>query len=354
MSTPEMIPPLRWHPRKTNYLEGLEYMRGRMQGKIKSLRTPWERFNDAGVQGIEWKTTLIIAGRPGNFKSAIKDNIVHKSFDLNPDQKFRILDFQFEMIGSVTALREFSSAIGKPYKYLCSADNQFNKQDLASCYEYAKIKADAGKYPVDVIDEPCTVKEFEDIVEQYLTIYKTEEGWTKTVVAIDHSLLFIKAPFENDEHAMLGSLGKVLTKLKKKYPIIFIVLSQLNRNVEQSSRLEDGKAGNYIVPSDIYGSDSLLMHADLVMATNRPALSQIRWFGPNRYIISGDDIVVMHFLKCRNGDNRMSFFKANFDKMELEETEPPPCALTKSTRQTEKPEPIIKKLEPNNLFAKQT
>ena len=31
----------------------------------------------------------------------------------------------------------------------------------------------------------------------------------------------------------------------------------------------------------------------------------------------------MHFLKCRNGDNRMSFFRAEFEKMRVSEMETP-------------------------------
>jgi hypothetical protein len=31
----------------------------------------------------------------------------------------------------------------------------------------------------------------------------------------------------------------------------------------------------------------------------------------------------MHFLKARNGDNRMSFFKAQFEKMSVTEMETP-------------------------------
>ncbi len=349
-------PPVKWRPRKSGYVEGLEYMRGRMNGTIKSLRTPWAKFDDAGVgDGIDWQTTLILAGRSGNLKSTIKDNILQKSFDLNPDQTFRVLDFSFEMLSKVTALREFSSATGKTYKYLCSHDGQFNKEDLRICYEYAKEKANPVKYPVDIIEEPCMVNQFVEIVHEYMEAYKTESGYTKTIISVDHSLLFIKAPYEGNEHEMLANLGKALTMLKRKYPVIFIILSQLNRNIEQTARSENGKHGNYIVASDIYGSDSLLIHADIVVASNRPYLMQIQWFGPSRYIISGEDVVVLHFLKCRNGENRMSFFRANFNKMELEEMETPPCALDRSQRQ-QKGEPEIKQLKPlphNDLFTNQ-
>ena len=42
-----------------------------------------------------------------------------------------------------------------------------------------------------------------------------------------------------------------------------------------------------------------------------------------RYIIEDDRTLVLHFLKARNGDARMSFFKAKFEKMEIEEMDTP-------------------------------
>lgn len=52
---------------------------------------------------------------------------------------------------------------------------------------------------------------------------------------------------------------------------MFIVLSQLNRNVDNPERNEDGKYSNYILESDIFGGDALLQHADTVIGINRPA-----------------------------------------------------------------------------------
>ncbi len=112
--------------------------------------------------------------------------------------------------------------------------------------------------------------------------------------------------------------------MKKEYPIAFIILSQLNRGIDKPERNEDGKYGNYILESDIFGSDALLQHADLVVGLNRPGKQKIRFYGPDRYIIENDKVLVMHFLKCRNGDVRMSFFNAAFEKMSIEEINTPP------------------------------
>jgi hypothetical protein len=123
---------------------------------------------------------------------------------------------------------------------------------------------------------------------------------------------------------MLYNLGEALTKLKRRYPIAFIVLSQLGRHVESPERNENGKYGNYILETDILGGDALMQHADMVIGINRPANKFIEYYGPDRYIIKDDSVLVFHFIKCRSGDTRMSFMTAAFHKMEVHESPTPP------------------------------
>ena len=102
-----------------------------------------------------------------------------------------------------------------------------------------------------------------------------------------------------------------------------MVSRQLNRNIDNPDRAVDGKYGNYVLESDIFGSDAMLQHADTLIGINRPAKQKIRFYGPDRYIIEDDRTLVLHFLKARNGDARMSFFKAKFEQMEIAEMKTP-------------------------------
>jgi hypothetical protein len=147
--------------------------------------------------------------------------------------------------------------------------------------------------------------------------------YKKTIVTLDHSLLLKKDAFEKDKYDSLYSLGEALTSLKRRYPIAFIILSQLNRGIDSPERNEDGKYGNYILESDLFGADALLQHADMLVGINRPGKQKIRYYGPDRYIIDNDMVLVVHFLKCRNGNTRMSFFKAEFEKMKIVEMQTP-------------------------------
>jgi len=326
MSDVKKTPKKKWNSQREGFQESLKYLQGRMQGQIKSIRTPWAKFNDATTDGLEWNTINVIGGRPASGKTLIAEQIVRESFVLNPGEDFRVLQFQFEMLARTSAIREYSSIVGKSYKYLCSADGKLTTEDLQKCYDYAKKKV---QYPIDVVETPCTVDDFKEIVRDYMHFHASydSEGNIKfknVIITIDHSLLFKKASYEKDKHDMLNNLGEALTALKKIYPVMFIVLSQLNRNIDNPERNEDGKYGNYILESDLFGADALLQHADNLIGINRPAKQKIRFYGPDRYVIDDDRVLVLHFLKCRNGDTRMSFFRAEFEKMKIVEMITPP------------------------------
>lgn len=325
---------LPWNSQREGFLDSLNYMKGRKEGHIKSLKTPWEKFNDATTDGLEWHSMTVIGGRPGSGKTLIKDQIIREAFVLNQGMSFRVLEFQFEMLARTSAIREYSSVLGKSYKYLCSADGKLTDDDLNICYQHAVKRV---KYPIDVVENPITVNEFKEIIHTYMDHHSFEgddgkQQHTKTIVTLDHSLLLKKAPFEKDKYDSLYNLGEALTELKRLYPIAFIILSQLNRSIDSPERNEDGKYGNYILESDLFGADALLQHADTLIGINRPGKQKIRQYGPDRYIIEDDRVLVLHFLKCRNGDNRMSFFRAEFERMRITEMDTPPKAERKTLK----------------------
>jgi len=335
-----------WKKQKSCFEESLVYLKGRQQGLIKSIKTPWTKFNDATTDGIEWHSMTVIGGRPGSGKTLMKDQLIKEAFPLNPAENFRVLEFQLEMLARTSAIRAYSSELGVTYKYLCSADGKLSSEDLQKCFEYAKKRI---KYPIDIVETPPTVEELKNIIVEYMNVngkyvqkvIKDEEGnektvkikeFTKTIITLDHSILIKSSKFHKSKQDTLYELGETLTELKKKYPIAFIILSQLNRGIDKPERQEDGKYGNYILESDIFGADALLQHADLVVGLNRPGKQKIRFYGPDRYIIENDKVLVMHFLKCRNGDVRMSFFNAAFERMSIEEIETPPTMERRTNR----------------------
>tara|TARA_R110002020_G_scaffold335596_1_gene550763 strand:+ start:5320 stop:6276 length:957 start_codon:yes stop_codon:yes gene_type:complete len=306
-----------WGGQYQNFNDALKYMLDRQNGDEKSIFTPWPKFNDAGTDGLEWNTLTVIGGRPGSGKTLIKDQIVREAFVLNPEDEFRVLEFSFEMVGRTSAIREFSSLTGKTYKELCSAGSILSKDVFNKCHQYA---IDRVKNPVDLIQTPMTVNQMRDQVDLYMNNHKG----VNTIITLDHTILVKRAPYQNNRLDMLFELGEFFTQVKRDYPCLIIALSQLNRNIDNPDRAIDGKYGNYVLESDIFGSDAMLQHADMLVGINRPAKQKIRFYGPDRYIIEDDRTLALHFLKARNGDARMSFFKAKFENMEIAEMATPP------------------------------
>lgn len=314
----------------------------RRKGKLKSLRSAWPKFNDAFCDGLEWRTITVVGARPGTGKTLFMEQLIDDIIQFNQDHNFRILKFQFEMLDETNGIRKLSLNTGYDYNALMSKAEPLDDGVFDKCVElYHKSKE---RDIVDVIYDPCTVDvmcaTIHNHMENHAQMVKDKDGklvkkYTNMLVTIDHSALFkVAKGQEKDKFEMLYALGEALTYMKKHYPVAFIVLSQLNRNIDNPDRVRNGEYGNYVLDSDLFGADALLQHADVVLGINKPSIRKISHYGPDKYIIEDDDILVFHFLKSRNGLTKMSFFKLDRSKMRIIEIDPP--AQVVSTINTKK------------------
>tara|TARA_R110000772_G_scaffold25336_2_gene66199 strand:+ start:865 stop:1872 length:1008 start_codon:yes stop_codon:yes gene_type:complete len=313
--------------------KGLIKIKARREGKLPALISSWPKFNDAFCDGLEWKTITVVGARPGTGKTLFLDQLVSDIVEKNTNQVFRVLKFQMEMVDETSAIRKFSLITGSDYNTLMSKDGKLVDKNLfKKCVEYyhETSKSDI----INVIYDVCTVKEMCASIHYELERHKKSDGtYNNMLVTIDHSALFAIDFGQKDKFGMLGALGEALTMMKKKYPVAFVVLSQLNRNIDDPKRQIEGTYGNYILDSDIYGSDALLQHADVVMGMNKPSIRKIRKYGPEKFIIDDPDTLVFHFLKSRNGTIRTSFFKLDRQTMKIIEMNTPPRETIKTMNQ---------------------
>lgn len=303
------------------FKDAVSYMQKRKSGEIKSLKTPWASFNDVGMNGMEWHSLYVIAARPSTGKTLLMQMLTREAHRLNPDQEFTILHFQFEMMGRAMAQRELSSQLGRSLKYLNSAETApISNTDMEFAKDYAELQTAREEY---IVEQSMNVSDIESTIIEFMEFKKKP-----AMITLDHSMLVNKDASEKDKMEMLQNLGAALTRLKRAYPIIFVVLSQLNRDIEKAERQEPGKLGNYPTESDVFGADALLQHCDVMMAMNVPSKYHLKIYGPENYIIAHKDVLVFHFLKVRNGTRRLSFYEAQYEKMSIVETAPPPVAAT--------------------------
>ena len=304
--------------------KALYKMKARRNGELKSLKTAWVNFNNAFCDGLEWRTITVVGARPGTGKTLFMEQLVNDVIKMNPDQKFRILKFQFEMLDETNGIRKLSMNVGSDYNTLMSKDKPVDKGIFQKCVQF--YESTESYDIVDVVYDPCTVEEMCATIHAYMEQFKTEDGFVNTLVTVDHSALFKLGGKYKDKFEMLNAFGEALTEMKKKFPVAFLVLSQLNRNVETIERAKDGTYGNYILDSDLYGSDALLQHADVVLGINKPFNRRIKFYGPEKYIINDPDLLVFHILKSRNGFMGMNFYKLDNTVMRLVEIDAPPTS----------------------------
>lgn len=301
--------------------ESLEYVARRARKQIKSLKTSWPGFNNIGLNGIEWQSLYVLAARPGVGKTLISATIARDLQTLNKDQDFMVLHFQFEMLGRNMGVRELSASNNLNIRYLQSADDDgmppLTKGDYEKLERYVKAQGGRNEY---VIDRAMNVNQMADSIK---TFY--EEFKKPMVVTLDHTLLVRQAATENSKQLTLQNLATMLTETKNKYPVTFIVLTQLNREIDNAERQKPGKLDNFPTEADVYGSDYLLQCADVMIAYNRPAKYNITRYGPQKFIITPSDkyLLAMHVLKNRFGETSIQWYRADYAKMSVDETVEP-------------------------------
>lgn len=285
-------------PIKDAARQELRYIRGRMSGEIKSLKTPWKKFNEGSMNGIEWGSIITIAGMSGSGKTAILNELETGLFDYNPNENFAVLSFNFEMIARRLVGRKISKGLQKTVKQIYSADlndlrANINSDEYRKAEEYTKSIVDK---PVWYVDIPGTVQEIRNTIE-YFGMHMEENLERGILVTLDHSIL-VKKFGEQNQLETLYQLAAMFNELKKKIKSSYIIVSQLNRGIEATERIQN-KNLHYPQKSDVFGADALYQYSDMFLVTHRPEMLNLPSYGPQGLPVEG--VVYWHYLKTRDG-----------------------------------------------------
>jgi replicative DNA helicase len=310
-------------------VEGLQYIDDRRSGRVKSFKTPWTGLNHAGIGGLEWGSMLTIGARPGSGKTMIVSQILRESRIYNPDQDFSILEFQFEMGDKQYAARQFAAEVAMDYNVVLSSYKQLDQFAYEQMQKYLADTRALEKTGVQrkLIKKPLTTPD----IEKAIRYYYEAMGAKPMLVTIDHSWLIKKTSEEREKIQTLYNTAEMIMQVKNDLPIIVMMITQMNRTMEETSRIHPGIIGNYPTSSDIFGGDALMQSSDMVIALNRPFKSNINVYGPKKFITDKDQIY-MHLLKTRNGgdDNNLLYMHAEFNRQRMLETAEPQTANTQN------------------------
>ena len=302
--------------------KGLKYVEDRRSGHVKSFITPWKGLNRAGLGGLEWGSMLTIGARPGAGKTMFVSELLRESRRLNPDQDFSILEFQFEMGPKQYAARQFAAEVALDYNQVLSTDRQVEAYAVDMMKKYILDCEALQKQGVQrkLVVNPLTVEE----INEYIIHYYKLMGSKPMIVTIDHSWLIKKDKSEKDKMATLYNTVEMLMQLKRRMPIIILMITQLNRTIEDGTRRIPGTIGNYPTSNDIFGGDALMQGSDMVIALSRPHKLDISIYGHKKYIVDKHHLY-MHLIKIRNGkdDNTVIFLNGEFDRQKMVEISEP-------------------------------
>lgn len=298
--------------------ETLEYIVARKEGRIKSLRTGYKKLDRSMIDGIEWNSTITIGGRPSVGKSTYSDCLVEGAFAHNLDENgqpnFELLDFNWELSARVMMLRRLSASLKQTYKHIISADgNELTDEEMQQILDILMEKY--GVLPVTFCEEPLSVKEFSDTVKRFVESRKGKN----VLVRLDHTLLTRQSASEASQVQMLLNLLMEANNLKKQYPIIFMFLTQINREIEE--RQEDGTDRAFPRQGDVYGGDASAMFSETILLLNKPSKYGITYYGnrQNGIVVDPHDIFA-HMVKNRNAEGDLILgYRENFKHMTINE-----------------------------------
>lgn len=296
--------------------EVLAYIDNRRRGIVRSLKTRWKKFNRQCMGGIEPNTIYTVAGISGSGKSSFVNSLETDLFDLNPNENFVVLSFNFEMLAARQVGRKLSYRMKRTTSELYSADpekNTVTNDDLEQMHRHAeKIK----EYPIYYVDRPGNVEEMRSTIEFFQEGCKKSKKWL--VVILDHTLL-TRGKTGESERETLYDLQRLFMEVKKKGRTTIIQISQMNREIEMPERINNPSM-HFPMRRDIFGGDSVFQASDYVIVLHRPETLGIVSYGPKDKPV--DDMIYMHFLKVREGEPKVLEFVNNLKYNSIEE--PPP------------------------------
>lgn len=270
--------------------EAINYIAGRREHSIVSLKTRWAKFNKQCMGGIEPNTVYTIAGISGSGKSSFANEISTDIIDLNQGEEIVILIFSLEMVGFRQVGRTLSSKLRKTTSTLYSSEKDLDDDTFR---RVVQVSNQLKEYPIYFVDNPTTPMEAEQIIKSF---YESNVKGTNKhfIIMYDHALLT----------KPIGSVIETMQELErvfigaKKYPMTSIIqLAQMNRNIESPERINN-PLSHYPMRSDISSADALFQASDYVIVIHRPEILGIQEYGPNH--LPTQNKVYLHILKNRD------------------------------------------------------
>ena len=276
-----------------------------MMGERNVYPTSWTRLNKNLMGGLQPGKMYVVAGRPGVGKSAFSNQLIFDLLDKNSSENLIVLYWSFEMPGEQQILRAGSKDTKMQTVELLSVDAILSEEKFS---KYKEEVQKYKKYPIYFCSIPQNMEKVKTVNSQ---IYTDNPDHT-IVNLVDHSRLVLGNA--DTELQRLNVLSKACMWMQSRMSSITILLSQLNRNIEQEYR---AKQQFQPLLTDLFGGDSIGQDAHVVMMLQRP----YDLYGITDSYCGEDPIGLMavHIEKNRDGLLGMIPFETNLATFTINE-----------------------------------
>lgn len=207
----------------------------------------------------------------GGGKSTALEELKRDLVILNPKENFDILSFEFEMPSKDNFIRSLSALVKKSTKILYSVTETMSEQTKK---EVEKAAKKISKFPIYIVDIAGRVGDIYETILEFVNTRNHQKTGRGLVVTLDHTLL-TKGFQGESEKQIVDELMKMIVGLRKELmhkdiKSIFVVLSQLNRDIESKLRVLNPML-HYPIKNDIFAASSVYYCCDLVIVSHKPA-----------------------------------------------------------------------------------
>jgi replicative DNA helicase len=281
-------------------------------GKLKPIKFRKQFVNQALLGGLFPGTVFGIAGSSGHGKTTLmqelEDDILNE--ELNPNAKnYLVLRNNYEMSVFKLFLRALKNTLGKKISDLLGT-NPFTEAEEQL---FAAVEQRESDPRIKYFENPTDPHIWFEITEAFIIAHQHVEH---IVITIDHIAL-VKQTMAGKKDA-IDNLIEYINILKNKYDnVSFIILSQLNRNIEDRENAKNSAPKK----GDLYQSDFLYQLSDVILVVHNPfkfglqehmVVPQDMYSIFNQYKMTPDKrsstfrtrgLIFYHFIKLREDDD---------------------------------------------------
>ena len=225
------------------------------QKRIIPIKSGIEHLDIIGLGGLYPDTVVAIGARPSMGKSYTA-NLIRTNILKDPEEDIGVLLWNLEMPFFTLLMVELKKVLKKSLKEILAAPPTEDEIPL-----YQQVTDEFRDHRLTKIDETVTADEFYEVTKEYIERNLEKK---QLFIVLDHIGIIRGTNKTESIHDIMENVNR----LKLEYPgkLTFIILCQLNREIENRWRNKD--TNPFVLSPDsssIYGSDSILFFSDIVM-----------------------------------------------------------------------------------------